>query len=495
MSPHAPNAANATPADAPAATPHAAIALSEFFDGHPVATFAIDTNHVITHWNKACEHLLGWSRDAMVGTSNHWQPFYPRQRPLLADLIISGVEDEIDALYLGKHKRSALIPGAYEAEDFFPNIGASGHWLHFTAAPLRDAGGQVVGAIETLRDVTERRVAENALRKAHDSLENVVERRTAQLAEVNLKLEDDIRQRQLADAELRRRNIELTALNEQLSMAQQQLVQSEKLASIGQLAAGVAHEINNPIGYIFSNFSSLQQYLDQLFAMLHAYEEAEPAIADNGVAARLRAMRADIDLDFLRQDIPSLMRESREGIVRVRHIVQDLKDFSRVDANQEWVWASLHQGIDSTLNIVSNEVKYKADVVKEYGDIPDIKCLPLQINQVVMNLVVNAAHAIGPEHGRITVRTGRDAGQLVWIEVQDNGSGIPPEVLSRIFDPFFTTKAVGKGTGLGLSLAYGIVQKHGGRIEVDSAPGQGSRFRVLLPIEPAASLDGNEGSA
>ena len=478
--------------DIPAA-PHAAVALSEFFDGHPVATFAIDTNHVITHWNKACEHLLGWSRDEMVGTRNHWQPFYPRERPLLSDLIISGVEDEIDALYLGKHKRSALIPGAFEAEDFFPNIGVSGHWLHFTAAPLRDADGLVVGAIETLRDVTERRVAENALRKAHDNLESVVEKRTAQLAEVNLRLEDDIRERELADAELRRRNLELTALNEQLSMAQEQLVQAEKLASIGQLAAGVAHEINNPIGYIFSNFGTLQSYLEQLFDMLSAYEDAEPAIAAPDIAARLRAMREDIDLGFLRQDIPALMAESREGIVRVRHIVQDLKDFSRVDANQEWVWANLHQGIDSTLNIVSNEVKYKADVVKEYGAIPDIKCLPLQINQVVMNLVVNAAHAIGPERGTITVRTGTTGPDQVWLEVQDNGSGIAPEVLSRIFDPFFTTKAVGKGTGLGLSLAYGIVQKHGGRIEVDSTPGQGSRFRVLLPVEPVEPAA--EGSA
>ena len=471
---------------------HAGIELSEFFDGHPVATFAINTDHVVTHWNKACEQLLGWSKEEMVGTQNHWQAFYPKQRPLLADLIISGEEDEIDRHYLGKHKRSTLIPGAFESEDFFPNIGESGHWLHFTAAPLRDRQGQVVGAIETLRDVTERRVAENALRKAHDNLESVIEKRTAQLAEVNERLEDDIRQRQLADAELRRRNEELEQLTEQLSMAQQQLVQSEKLASIGQLAAGVAHEINNPIGYIFSNFGTLQSYLDQLFQMLAAYQDAEASIAAPEVAARVRAMREQIDLDFLREDIPSLMDESKEGIVRVRHIVQDLKDFSRVDANQEWVWADLHQGIDSTLNIVSNEVKYKADVVKEYGAIPDIECLPLQINQVVMNLVVNAAHAIGPERGRITVRTGT-GGEQVWLEVADTGSGIAPEALSRIFDPFFTTKAVGKGTGLGLSLAYGIVQKHKGKIEVSTELGKGTCFRVTLPIRhPADARDNQE---
>jgi signal transduction histidine kinase len=463
-----------------------AVDLADFLDGHPVATFVLDNTHVVTHWNKACEHLLGWSTGEMVGTTNHWQAFYPRQRALLADLIISGLDPACDEYYRDKHSRSALIPGAYEGEDFFPNLGASGHWLHFTAAPLRDGDGGVVGAIQTLRDVTERRVAENALRKAHDNLERIVEKRTAQLAEVNERLEDDIRQRQLADAELRRRNIELTELNAQLGMAQQQLVQSEKLASIGQLAAGVAHEINNPIGYLFSNFGTLQNYLGELFQMLDAYRAAEAGIADAGLAADLRALREQLDLDFLRQDIPSLMAESKEGIVRVRHIVQDLKDFSRVDADQEWLWANLHQGIDSTLNIVSNEVKYRADVVKEYGAIPDIECRPLQINQVVMNLIVNAAHAIDGARGRITVRTGTAEPEQVWLEVQDNGSGIAPEHLSRIFDPFFTTKAVGKGTGLGLSLAYGIVQKHNGSITVQSAPGAGTTFRVQLPVRHVA---------
>ncbi|SHN31018.1 PAS domain-containing protein [Duganella sacchari] len=445
----------------------AEVALSEFFDGHPVATFAINRHHVITHWNKACEQLLGWTRACMVGTRNQWQPFYAKERPLLSDLIIDG-DDNIDHHYPGHSKRSTLIPGAYESEDFFPNIGASGHWLHFTAAPLRDAEGNVVGAIETLRDVTERRVAENALRKAKDGLEHIVEKRTAQLAHANDRLEDDIRQ--------------LTELNDLLSTAQQQLVQAEKMASIGQLAAGVAHEINNPIGYIFSNVGTLQNYLEQLFEMLGAYQEAETSIAQPAVTARLRAMRERIDLDFLRQDIPALMRESREGIVRVRHIVEDLKDFSRADASQEWSRANLHLGIDSTLNIVANEVKYRADVVKAYGDIPEIECLPLQINQVVLNLVINAAQAMGPERGTITLRTGMADGQTVRLEVEDTGHGIAPDALSRIFDPFFTTKAVGKGTGLGLSLAYGIVQKHGGRIEVDTELGRGSCFRVLLPV-------------
>ena len=457
-------------------------AMSELLDGHPVATFVIDSQHVITHWNKACEHLLGWSTQEMVGTHHHWQAFYTKPRALLADLIVDQIDPATEPNFRDKYKPSPLIDGAYEEEDFFPNIGAAGHWLQFTAAPLRDSEGRLVGAIQSLRDVTERRVAENALRRAHDNLEHTVRQRTAQLAE-------DIRQRQSAEEELRRRNIELTELNDQLSRTQQQLVQSDKLASIGQLAAGVAHEINNPIGYIFSNFGTLQSYLDSLFSMLDAYQAAETAIVDPAVAARLAAMREQVELEFLRTDIPTLMQESKEGIVRVRHIVQDLKDFSRVDSQQEWVWADLRQGIDSTLNIVSNEIKYKADVVREYGDIPDIECLPLQINQVVMNLLVNAAHAIGGSmRGRIEIRTGCE-GEDVWFSVSDNGSGIAPENLGRIFDPFFTTKEVGKGTGLGLSLSYGIVQKHHGRIEVDSALGKGTTFRVTLPkTRPANEL-------
>ena len=299
-----------------------------------------------------------------------------------------------------------------------------------------------------------------------DHLEEAVQERTRTVTEANEALKAEISERKHLEG---------------------QLVQSEKLASIGQLAAGVAHEINNPIGYIFSNFGMLEEYLAKLFEIIDAYERAEPEMQPPALAARLRDMRESMQLDYLKEDVPGLMQESREGIVRVRTIVQDLKDFSRVDSAQEWQTASLHQGIDSTLNVVASEVRYKADVVKEYGSIPEIECLPSQINQVIMNLVVNAAHAMGPERGRITVRTGTE-GENVWLEVEDTGSGIPPEVLPRIFDPFFTTKPIGKGTGLGLSLSYGIVQKHNGRIDVRSTVGAGTTFRVVLPARHAVPM-------
>ncbi len=264
---------------------------------------------------------------------------------------------------------------------------------------------------------------------------------------------------------------------------QGQLLQSEKLASIGQLAAGVAHEINNPIGYIFSNFGTLEKYQESLFEMLTAYQGAESSHADPQTVAQLKVLRERIELEFLKEDIPILMRESKEGIDRVRNIVRDLKDFSHVDATSDWQLVDLTRGIDSTLNVVSNEIKYKADVVKLYGAMPQVQCLASEINQVVMNLVVNAAHAIGPERGKITIRTGSDSGSdSAWFEVSDTGSGIPAESLARIFDPFYTTKPVGKGTGLGLSLSYGIVQKHHGRIEVQTEVGIGTTFRVTLPV-------------
>ncbi|WP_053133548.1 ATP-binding protein [Pseudomonas sp. MIACH] len=265
-----------------------------------------------------------------------------------------------------------------------------------------------------------------------------------------------------------------------------QLVQSEKLASLGQLAAGVAHEINNPVGFISSNLSTLDGYFNQLQQMLEAYRQAEENLATGEQHEQLKALRIRLELDFLQDDIPILIRESKEGIGRVAQIVKDLKNFSRVDNDQAWQFANLQQGIDSTLNIVASELKYKADVIKHYAPLPEIECLASQLNQVVMNLVINAAQAMGPERGTITISNGVD-GENVWLEVADNGCGIAPEAVQKIFDPFFTTKPVGEGTGLGLSLSYGIVKKHRGDISVSSELGKGTTFRVVLPIRQTAA--------
>lgn len=451
------------------------------FENNPVPAFVINADHVVTHFNRACAQCLGIDAADVLHKKGLGHVFYGRERPVMADLIVDGaIKEIIDDLYQNKYRSSLTVPDAYEAEGFFPNMGPSGRWLFFTAAPLRDASGAIIGAIETLQDISERKTVENALMVAQLEVEQVVEKRTAELASVNQTLREDVQRREQMELALVERNAELNALNAKLSSAQESLIQSEKLASIGQLAAGVAHEINNPIGYIFSNFGTLEKYLANLFEMLEAYERAESSHGNTAILSGLAALKKKIDFEYLKEDIPVLMGESKEGIVRVRKIVQDLKDFSHVDATQEWQYANLNQGIDSTLNVVNNEIKYKADVVREYGVLPDVQCMHSQINQVVMNLVVNAAHAMGPARGTITIRTGCD-GSLAWFEVQDNGSGIPKEVLPRIFDPFYTTKPIGKGTGLGLSLSYGIIQKHHGSIDVQTEMGKGTTFRVSIP--------------
>jgi len=468
------------------------ISLAGFFDASPVATFVINSAHVVTHFNKACETLLGMKAQDLIGTRQLGRVFYGHDRPMLADLIIDRTPaDELKRQYANQARCSPIITDAYETEAFFPNLGDGGRWLFFTAAPLRNADGALAGAVETLQDITDRKRAEADLLTYQSTLEELIAQRTTELALTNQRLLEDVARREAAEAALLGRNAELNLLNAKLSKAQEHLIQSEKLASIGQLAAGVAHEINNPIGYIFSNFGALENYQTDLFRMLDAYESAESAHCNPQTLAELQALRAELELDYLKEDIPTLMRESKEGIVRVRKIVQDLKDFSHVDLNPDWQCVDLNQGIDSTLNVVNNELKYKADVVKAYGDLPAVQCLPSQINQVVMNLVLNAAHAIGPERGKITVSSGQ-AGDTVWIEVTDTGCGIAPDMVPRIFDPFFTTKPIGKGTGLGLSLSYGIIQKHHGSITVQTELGQGTTMRVTLPITQSASAPASD---
>ncbi|TXT40542.1 MAG: signal transduction histidine kinase [Comamonadaceae bacterium] len=322
---------------------------------------------------------------------------------------------------------------------------------------------QIIGRVFSVQDITQRTLDAQTLRDSRDQLEARVQSRTADLHALNKVL--------IGEKE------RLAVLIKELEATQAQLMQSERMASIGQLAAGVAHEINNPVGYVNSNLGSLQRYVADLLRLLSAYQNIEtelPEVARDQVIA----LKKEIDYEFMQNDITELMNETLDGLKRVTRIVQDLKNFSHVGESENQ-WANLEDGLDSTLRVVWNELKYKAEVVKEYAGLPQIRCYPFQLNQVFMNLLVNASHAI-QEKGKITVRTGFDEGQ-VWIQVQDNGRGIPAENLQRIFDPFFTTKPVGKGTGLGLSLSYDIVKKHGGHIDVSSEPGQGSTFTVFLP--------------
>lgn len=268
-------------------------------------------------------------------------------------------------------------------------------------------------------------------------------------------------------------------MERQLKESQARIIQQEKMASIGQLAAGVAHEINNPIGYISSNINTLLKYVDKLAQFIESQTQAIETCADDATRASIEELRRQIKLDYVIKDLRALIAESLEGAERVSKIVQDLKSFSRSEAD-EAVRCNLNECIRSTINVVRNEIKYVAELDLQLGDIPPVLCRPQQISQVVMNLLVNAAHSISA-NGVISVSTSK-ADDAVEISVSDTGCGIPPENLEKIFEPFFTTKEAGKGTGLGLAISCDIVRKHGGELLVRSEVGRGTTFTVRLPV-------------
>lgn len=290
----------------------------------------------------------------------------------------------------------------------------------------------------------------------------------------------DITERKQMEELLRQEKTEQAVLIRKLEDAQNQLLQSEKLAAIGQLAAGVAHEINNPLGFIRSNLSTLKNYTDNLLSLVAAYEKVDSLLQNHPeIRDHISKAKRETDLDFLTEDVHNLIAESLEGADRVRRIVQDLQDFSRVDAD-EWQRVDIRSCLESTINMAWNEIRNKADLIRDFGSVPMIECIPSRLNQVFMSLLVNAAQAI-TERGKITIST-RWHNNDVEIAIADTGQGIPADILPKVFDPFFTTKPVGKGTGLGLSVSYGIIRDHGGNIEVVSEPGVGTTFTIRLPV-------------
>jgi PAS domain S-box-containing protein len=385
----------------------------------------------LTFVSKNAYRVLGYQPEEMLADPNFWfDHIHPEDAPnIFSSLALLFVEGERTYEY-----RFRAASGDYL-------------WMHDQLRLIRDEHGAPVEVIGSLSDISARK-----------RMEQEQERLIARLRE-----------------------------------AHEQLLQSEKMASIGQLAAGVAHEINNPLGFVNSNMDSLKRYLNTLLAVEVAYGTAVRQEAPGSVlAARIEAIAREADLAFLKDDVADLVAESLDGLKRVRQIVQALKDFSHM-GDTDWLHADLHAGLDSTLTIVANEIKYKATVEKRYGSLPHIVCLPSQLNQVFMNLLVNAAHAIR-ERGVITISTGVD-GDWVWVAISDTGCGIPPQNLNRIFEPFFTTKPVGSGTGLGLSLSYSAVSKHGGRIDVESRVDAGTTFTVRLPVLPPASREASADPA
>jgi len=268
--------------------------------------------------------------------------------------------------------------------------------------------------------------------------------------------------------------------------ARKQIIRLEKMATIGQLAAGVAHEINNPVAFVISNINSMSDNYNDVFEVISAYELLEASLPDEHPGLkRLRELKDRRQIAYLKEDIGQIIGECKDGLTRIRKIIEDLKNFSR-ESELVLKWTDINREIDSTLNIARNEIKYKADVERVYGDLPQVQCVATQINQVVLNLLVNAAQAI-EGHGTITIATTTEKGDgetpWVCIRITDTGCGIETADIPRVFEPFYTTKPVGKGTGLGLSLSHKIIQKHSGRFEVESRPGQGTTFAVWLPVQ------------
>ncbi|MCX7596657.1 MAG: ATP-binding protein, partial [Fischerella sp.] len=305
-----------------------------------------------------------------------------------------------------------------------------------------------------------------ALENSKAELENKVEERTAELK---------------------------TALIE-LQRTQAQMVQSEKMSSLGQLVAGVAHEINNPVNFIHGNITHLDEYTRDLLRMILLYQQRHPSNDP-----QVQALAEEIDLEFLIEDLQKILSSMKIGTERIRNIVLSLRNFSRMD-EAEFKIVDIHEGIESTLLILQHRLKDRPEhpeieIIRDYGNLPPVECYPGQLNQVFMNILVNAIDALDEVNtkrsdrqieenpGQITIRTSVIDSQWIEIAIADNGPGMPKQVKNRIFDPFFTTKPVGKGTGMGMAISYQIItEKHGGKLECFSTPGKGTEFIIRVPV-------------
>ncbi len=352
------------------------------------------------------------------------------------------------------HLGRAIREGTLEVFDYALDVPKGREY--YEARILRSGQDE---AVTIIRNITDRKLSEarllqqeEELRRHRDSLEELVRNRSEKLLKATIELEEQ----------------------------QAQLIQAEKMASLGQMAAGVAHEINNPVSYVMSNLGTLDQYVSSLTPLLQLQREliSNPGGAHTELIERMGELWKQEEVDYLLSDMPELIEESLGGTRRIKEIAQSLRSFAREDTGEPQL-VDVNTELASTLKIVWNELKYKCEVKRDFGPLPPVSCHPTQISQVFTNLLVNAAQAI-ETRGEIRIRT-RQEGSEVVVEIADTGKGMTQETLSKLFTPFFTTKPRGQGTGLGLSVSYGIIAKHKGRIDVQSQPGQGSTFTIRLP--------------
>lgn len=336
--------------------------------------------------------------------------------------------------------------------------------------------------MDIVRDVMERAPAAAPVKEPEteeEILKLYSERLVRKLEHKMAELEVEIQTRIEAEKTLLKKHQELEAAHMELKRVQAQIIQQEKMASIGQLSAGIAHEINNPVSFITGNLDILKRYMETVMEIIRVQEDLIKTGVSPDALAALDEMKRKKKFDYILNDIGNLIAQSLEGSDRVRRIVADLKAFSRMEDDVPML-EDVNKGLESTINIVWNEIKYKAELVKEFGELPLIRCNIGRLSQVFMNLLVNAAQAV-EKQGKITVRT-RSDGNDIFVSVADTGVGIPKENLKKVFDPFFTTKEKGAGTGLGLSISYDIIKKHNGEITVESKAGGGTTFTVRIPV-------------
>jgi PAS domain S-box-containing protein len=341
-------------------------------------------------------------------------------------------------------------------EERFPD-GRVG-WASTTKLPLRDSAGRIVGTFGVSRDVTDRKLAQDQLEQANASLA----RREQEL----LSTLDDLRRSE-----------------QQLRSTQLKLFQAEKLASLGQLVAGIAHEINNPLAFVVNNIAVLRRDMKFVREVMQMYQSADPVLARHhpDLMGRIGDLSERVDLPYLLAELGTVLDRSKEGLGRIQQIVQDLRDFSQHEVVGDIeVAADLNASVEATAQIARGRARSRqVELELDLAPLPPIDYAPAKINQVLINLIVNAIDACSAG-GKVTVRT-RPNDRTVMVQVIDNGRGIEPAIREKIFDPYFTTKPQGQGTGLGLSISYGIVAEHGGKIEIESTPGQGSTFTMHLP--------------
>lgn len=417
--------------------------IAEIFNSANDGMLLIDRNFTIMHVNARFLAVTGFSSKDLLGRKCHDLFAHARchtgECPLAR---IAAGERDVEHEMVFHSKKNPERAGNFR----------------IASLPFRDDLNGFAGILQTWRDIQndtrDEIFMERALEEAHGL--------AGELAATN--------------EQIHRQQKELEQAHAQLKQTQAQILQQEKMASIGQLAAGVAHEINNPMGFISSNLHTLEKYMARLGEYLLALEQQNPP---ESMSAELQSLRRRLKIDYLVKDAPHLIQESLEGAERVKTIVLGLRSFSRVDQAQ-LIAADINECLESTINIIWNELKYRCEVEREYGPLPRTVCNPQQLNQVFMNLLLNAAQSMETQ-GLLRIRTWAEEGWLC-VGISDTGCGIPPDGIKRIFEPFYTTKDVGKGTGLGLSIVYDIIKKHNGEVQVASEVGKGSTFTVKIPL-------------